>query len=97
MAVGLLGGGDRQPAAPLEQDLAVLLADVQLFDRVRPVGLGRPPPLDPLVAGPLEDRQRLPAGLLLGLLGLALLLLELVVDLLLGLAYSASVAWVSRW
>ena len=80
----LVGGGDGHPAEPLEQDLGGLLVDVQVLDRRRPVGLGPPPPLDPLVAGPLEERQRLPAGLVLDLLAPALLLLELLVGLLLG-------------
>src|SRR5205814_9910044 len=70
---------------PLQRQVRLVLPDVEFGDRGGPVGLGRPPPLDTLVAGPLEDRQRVPAGLLLGLLGPPLLLLELVVDLLLGL------------
>ena len=85
LAVASSGGGDRHPAEPLEQDLGGLLVDVQVLDRCRPVGLGRPAPLDPLVARPLEERQCLPAGLILDLLAPALLLLELVVGLLLGL------------
>ena len=43
------------------------------------------PPLDSLFLRPFENRQGLPAGFFLGLLGLAMVFLELVVDLLLGL------------
>ena len=84
MAGRLVGGGDGHPAEPLQQDLGGLLVDVQVMDRRRPVGLGPAPPLDALVARPLEERQRLPAGLVLDLLAPALLLLELLVGLLLG-------------
>ncbi len=69
----------------LSRMLRLLLPVEQHLDRGPPVGLGHAPALDRLVATSLEDGERVPAGLLLGLLGPPLLLLELVVELLLGL------------
>ena len=64
---------------------AVVLSSGAELDLFVPVGIGTPPPLDAFVASTLEHRQRLPAGFFLGLLGPALIFLELLVDLLLGL------------
>ena len=58
---------------------------MEIVERAAPVGVGRPPPFDPFVARALEKRQCLPAGFFLGLLGPALVFLELFVDLLLVL------------
>ncbi len=75
----------RELAAALENKVSRLFLQVELVERGVPVGLSPAPPFDSFVPRSLEERQRLPAGFFLGLLGPALVFLELVVDLLLGL------------
>ena len=58
---------------------------MEVFFRSGPVGLDPPAPLGSLVLRALKEGKRLPAGFFLGFLGSALVLLELLVDLFLGL------------
>ena len=79
----------REPAAALENKFRRVLLQVQIIERGVPVGVSPAPPLDSFFPRPFEKRQRLPAGFFLGLLGPALVFLELLVDLLLGLGILA--------
>ncbi len=78
---GRLGRGRRELAAPLQDEVGRFLRQVKLTDLGRPVGVGTPAPFHTLVARPFEERQRLPPGLFLDLLGAPLVFFQLLVML----------------